>query len=281
MTEERRGGSREGARAPGVVAARGADVQAVEDLRRALTLTAAVGAVGATVPQARLLEMIVRTAARVLSAQGGSLFLVDEEARELTFEVAIGPHAAGLDKFRVPLGHGIAGLVATTAQPLLLSDARNDPRLAADVARSTGYWPRSIFCVPLVSRDKVLGVLELFDKEGASSFGPADVEVLGLFGNLAATAIEQCRARRSLTALVGEALAALAGSPEGPRELPGSTRGFVSRLEHEDPVFRRALDLGTMVQEIVEQGDDEYRTCETILRGFLQYLRSRAEPFKG
>jgi GAF domain-containing protein len=281
MSEERRGGSREKTGAPGVIAARAADAQAVEDLRRALTLAGAVGAVGATVPQSRLLEMIVQTAAHVLSAQGGSLFLVDEEARELTFEVAIGPNAAEAKKFRVPLGHGIAGLVAATAQPLLISDAQNDPRLAADIARSAGYWPRSIFCIPLISRGKVIGVLELLDKQGAPSFGPADIEVLGLFGNLAAVAIEQCRAQRSLTALVAEALAALAGSPEAPAELPGSARGFVSRLEHDDPVYRRALDLGTMVQEIVEQGDDEFRTCETILRSFLQYLRSRAEPFQG
>src|SRR5262245_31006173 len=98
MSEEGlRGGEAAGAPDP-------ADVQAVRELRRALTLAATVGTVVAAVPRSRLLEMIVRTAAHVLSARAGTLFLLDEEAQELTFEVATGPNAAEAKKFRVPLG---------------------------------------------------------------------------------------------------------------------------------------------------------------------------------
>jgi len=55
----------------------------------------------------RLLEMIVETAAQVISAEAASLFLIDQESQELIFEVALGQKADEVKHFRVPLGHGI------------------------------------------------------------------------------------------------------------------------------------------------------------------------------
>ncbi len=146
------------------------DEKAVEDLRASLSLAGIAGAIASPVSHGELLEMIVRTAAHVISARAGSLFLIDEESEELVFEVAIGPKAQEVRKFRVPLGHGIAGLVAVTGQPMAVSDAERDPRQAADIARSVGYTPQTILCVPLYYRDEVIGVLELLDKQGAPSF---------------------------------------------------------------------------------------------------------------
>src|SRR5215218_1221616 len=60
----------------------------------------------------RLLEMIVETAASVISARAGALFLIDEDAGDLVFQVALGGKADEVKKLRVPLGHGIAGGVA-------------------------------------------------------------------------------------------------------------------------------------------------------------------------
>jgi sigma-B regulation protein RsbU (phosphoserine phosphatase) len=61
--------------------------------------------------------MIVETAARVISARAGSLFLIDAEKQELTFEVALGEKAQQVKELRVPMGDGIAGLVAAMGQP--------------------------------------------------------------------------------------------------------------------------------------------------------------------
>ena len=119
------------------------------DLRDALALTAAAGTIASPVSYSRLLEMIVETAAHVIFARAAALFLIDEEAEELVFEVALGSKAEEVKKFRVPLGHGIAGLVAVSGQPMAVSDAERDPRQAADIARSVGYTPQSILCVPL------------------------------------------------------------------------------------------------------------------------------------
>ena len=254
-----------------------ADARFAEDLREALTLAAATGAIAEPIARSRLSEMIVQTAAHVISARAGALFMVNEDAQELVFEVAIGAKAEEVRTFRVPLGHGIAGLVAASGQPMAVSDARSDPRQAADIAESVGYVPDSILCVPLFYEDQTIGVLELLDKEGAPSFSAADMEALGLFANQAAVAIEQSRIHRNLAALLGDAVESVAGRPDGEEEIPRRARAFAASVA-EDPRFVRALDLARLVAEIASQGESETEACRTILGGFAAYLRLRPEP---
>jgi GAF domain-containing protein len=251
------------------------DDQGGAELREALTLAATAGVIGSPVTHGRLLEMIVETAAAVIGANAGALFLIDETASELVFEVAIGPKAEAAKKFRVPLGHGIAGLVAVSGQPMAVADADRDPRQASDIARAAGYVPRSILCVPLVYGERVTGVLELLDKSGAATFGAHDMETLGLFANQAAVAIEQSRARSHLGALIAELLGDRGAS------LRAKAAAFADRLEGEDVEYRRAIELADLVNEIAWRGEEERQACATILRGFADYLRVRSNPFDG
>jgi GAF domain-containing protein len=254
-----------------------ADGRFAEELREALALVATAGTIAAPVADARLLEMIVQVAAQVISARSGSLFLVDKEAQELVFAVALGPKAAEIKKFRVPLGHGIAGLVAVTGQPMAISNAQEDTRHASDIAEAVGYRPQNLLTVPLFYKDEVIGVLQLLDKVGTLSFTPFDMEVLGLFANQAAVAIEQSRIYQNLTALMHEELASLSGVPEHRKlDLQDKGAGFVANLE-EDKAHMRTLDLARLVQEISAKGENEAEACLAILRGFADYLRSRAQ----
>ncbi len=255
-----------------------ADERFADDLRDALTLAAAAGSISSPVEHSRLLEMIVETAASVIPSRAASLFLVDEETEELVFEVALGSKADEVRKFRIPLGHGIAGLVAVSGQPMAVSDAAKDPRQAADVAESVGYAPESILCVPLFYDEGVIGVLELLDREGAPSYNASDMQALGLFANQAAVAIEQSRAQGNLAALLGGVLGSLGGLPDHRREgLREGAAPFVEGVE-EDAAHRRALELAELVREISHQGEEEFAMCHTILTGFAQYLRSKPHP---
>lgn len=240
-----------------------------ESLRDALSIASTTGTIGSPVTHKRLLEMIVETAAHVISARAAALFLLDDERQELVFEVALGSKAEEVKRFRVPLGHGIAGLVAVSGQPMALSDAQTDPRLAADIAESVGYVPENVLCVPLFYEDEIIGVLELLDKEGASSFSAADVAALGLFANQAAVALQQSRTHQNLAALVGEIVRAPGETV--PRE---GERAFAA-LAEEDPAYRRARALAELVQEIAAEGEDELEACASVLRAFARYLRRR------
>ena len=258
-----------------------ADARLAEDLRAALVRSALAGTIAAPVTHSRLLEMIVETAAQVISSQAASLFLVDEERRELVFEIALGQKAEEVKKFRVPLGHGIAGHVASTGQPTATSGTV-DPRQAREIGESVGYIPRTILCVPLFYADRVIGVLELLDKADEATFTMLDMHVLGLFANMAAVAIEQSRTRESLSGVIAEMVLEFSGGdlPDADRQelMRGMQRlaGNIARDER----YQQALGIVRLVEEISRSGEHELGACQAMLRAFADYLQ-RPHPMAG
>jgi GAF domain-containing protein len=117
----------------------------VVELREALIASAAAGVIAAPVTHSRLLELIVETAAQVIAANAASLFLIDEDTEELVFAVALGGKAEEVKNLRIPLGHGIAGLVAASGQPMAISDAQSDPRQASDSQKAPAIGQRAFF----------------------------------------------------------------------------------------------------------------------------------------
>ena len=251
-----------------------ATAQAGAELRDALAQAAAAGTIGTRVPHQRLLQLIVEAAARVINAQAASLFMLSDDGSELIFEVAIGPRAEQAKQFRVPVGQGIAGLVAVTGQAMAVSDVQHDPRHASDLARQIGYRPQSILCVPLFYDDEVIGVLELMDKTGQRGFRPEDIETLGLFANLAAVAIGQSRTQNDALQLVQESVS---GDGAGTQRRVAGLAGTVQSGRS----FQRGLALAGLVQEIAARGEAEQQACEALLSGFAAYLRSRDAAVRG
>ncbi|MBI4492788.1 MAG: GAF domain-containing protein [Chloroflexi bacterium] len=257
------------------------DQHLAHDLREGLSLAATAARIAMPSTHVQLLEMVVRTAARVIAARAASLFLLEPGGQEMSVAVALGEKANEVRWLRMPVGHGIAGLVAATGQPMAVADARSDPRQASDIAQMIGYLPQSILCVPLFYEEQVIGVLELLDKEGAPAFSATDMEVLGLFANQAAVAIEQSRTHRSLAALIGEVLESLTRGPEArPRGLQERLGAYARQIE-DDPAFRQSLELAQLVREVARQGERELKACQGILHSFADYLRSRPELLGG
>ncbi|HLZ30537.1 MAG TPA: GAF domain-containing protein [Chloroflexota bacterium] len=259
-----------------------ADARLAGELRAALVRSALAGTIAVPVTHSRLLEMIVETAAQVISSQAASLFLVDEERRELVFEIALGQKSEEVKKFRVPLGHGIAGHVAATGQPTATSGT-GDPRQAREIGEIVGYVPQTILCVPLFYADRVIGVLELLDKSDGASFTMLDMQVLGRFANMAAVAIEQSRTRESLSAVIAEMVLEFSTGnlPDEQREhmIAGMQRlaGDIAGDER----YQQALRLVRLVEEISRAGDHELGVCEAMLRPFAEYVRWRPQPLAG
>ena len=246
-------------------------------LREVLVKAATARTIAAPATHSSLLQGIVETAAGVISARAAALFLIDETTQDLRFEVALGERTEGLKDVRVPLGHGIAGGVALTGQPIAVSDVQEDARWAAEIGQRVGYTPESILCVPLFFEDAVIGVLQLLDKEGASSFDEDDIRVLSLFANQAAITIEQSRVHESAGALIASVLrSAITGGDgtEVDERLESEIRDFGASFEDDD-LFRRSLRLADLVQEIRRAGDQEAEACERILESFAAYLHAR------
>jgi GAF domain-containing protein len=176
-----------------------------EELRAA----AAAGVLAAEQASGSLLQSIVEVARAIFSARASSIFLLDEEADELVFEAVAGEGQDELVGRRLPSGTGIAGWVLVTRQPLVLEDVSGDPRFARDAAESTGYVPRGLMAVPLLHGERALGVLQVLDRE-SERFSLAEMELLGLFANQAAIALDLlARAQRAKALLEGSGEAAV------------------------------------------------------------------------
>jgi GAF domain-containing protein len=187
----------------------------VSDLRAAV----AAGVLGAEESYRSLLQSTVEVARAIFKAKAASVFLLDEDADELVFEAVAGEGAGELVGKRFPSSTGVAGWVLTTRQPLVVDDLTSDTRFSLEAAASTGYVPRGLMAVPLLVKERALGVLEVLDRPADSTFTLAERNVLGLFANQAAVALDLLqRGRRAQAALEGDgelgALARIASTLE-------------------------------------------------------------------
>jgi GAF domain-containing protein len=190
-----------------------------EDLRSAV----AAGVLGSEANYRELLRSIVEVARAIFKAKASSIFLLDEEADELVFEAVAGEGSESLVGRRFPSSTGIAGFVLVSRQPLVIEDVLEDPRFSRETAESTGFVPKGLMAVPLLHEERALGVLEVLDRPSDARFTLAEMELLGLFANQAAIALDLLqRARRAQSALAGEgelaALSRLAAALERRRE---------------------------------------------------------------
>ncbi len=161
------------------------ELQAFNDIGRTLT---------STLEAKEVLQLIMQKVSEVLRPEHWSLLLLDEPRGELYFEVAVGPGADRLKSARLPLGEGIAGWVARAGQPVLLEEARHDPRFTPRFEEATGLRTGSVMAVPLRSKGRPLGVIELVNPQGGRTFTPDDLRTLSTLADYAAIAIENARA---------------------------------------------------------------------------------------
>jgi GAF domain-containing protein len=172
----------------------------VSDLRAAV----AAGALGSEESYRELLQSIVEVARAIFGARASSVFLHDEDSDELVFEAVAGEGADELIGRRFSSSTGIAGWVLVTRQPLVVEELDKDPRFAREAAESTGFVPKGLMAVPLLHEDRSLGVLEVLDRPQKAAFSLAEMELLGLFANEAAIALDLLQKARAARAVLDQ-----------------------------------------------------------------------------
>jgi GAF domain-containing protein len=162
----------------------------------------AAGVAAADEAYASLLKSVVEVARAIFGAKASSIMLLDEETDELVFAAVAGEGEESLVGTRFPSSTGIAGWTLVTRQALVIEDLTNDPRHARAVAEGTGYVPNGIMSVPLLADERALGVLQVLDRPQRPGFSLQEMDLLGLFANQAAIAVDLLqRSRRAKTAL--------------------------------------------------------------------------------
>lgn len=140
-----------------------------------------------------VLSIIMQKISELLRPSNWSLLLLDEEKHELFFEIAVGENSDKLKSMRLAIGEGIAGWVAMTGESVLLTDVTKDSRFASRFDSVTHFQTHSVICVPLKSKGRVLGVVELINNLNDEDFNQTDLTILTTLTDYAAIAIENAK----------------------------------------------------------------------------------------
>lgn len=139
-----------------------------------------------------LLDDIVRASADITHAEAASILLYDDTARQLYFQVATNIDEPTMRGLVVPLEKSIAGWIVTNRKSVRIDDAHKDLRFFSDVEQTVGYATKSLLGIPLITKNKVVGVLEVINKK-RGRFTDPDESMLTVLGAQAAVAIENAR----------------------------------------------------------------------------------------
>ncbi|MBF0093452.1 MAG: GAF domain-containing protein [Alphaproteobacteria bacterium] len=137
-----------------------------------------------------LLQKVMGEATRMLNAERSTLFLNDEKTNELFSRVAMG---TTLGEIRLPNHLGIAGAVFTSGKSVNIPHAYADLRFNPAFDKKTGFFTRSILCVPVVNKHgKTIGVTQALNRRGGP-FTEEDESRLKAFTSQVAIGLENAK----------------------------------------------------------------------------------------
>ena len=145
-----------------------------------------------SLPLEEVIAAALRSAQAAVGADGSSLLLIDRKEGNLNFYIALGEKADRLKDITLARGEGIAGYVAETGMPLIVSDTAGDSRFSQRADQITGFKTRAIACVPLKIRDNLTGVIEVVSRR-VGAFTPKDIEVLTAVSGSIAIMLDNAR----------------------------------------------------------------------------------------
>jgi len=121
------------------------------------------------------------------SAEAGSLMLLNERT-ELYILSSRGLPQEYVKSYRGKLGEGIAGNVAKNRRPVLVPDIDQQKDYCGK--RRDHYKTRSFISCPVIYNEKLLGVININDKQDGSPFTSDEFDLLQIISNHAAIALE-------------------------------------------------------------------------------------------
>lgn len=185
-----------------------------------------------------LLEVVVAKTAEAVGAKVAFLALVEEPSGDLRFPAVHGSEKDRFSTLRLHKGQGLIGQAIESSEVFVVSDLSQDPRHDSRISLALGFSPRSCLVVPFQGEQRVVGALELLNKQDPKGFSESDAKLVTLLAGRAAQAIAAHRAREE--------------------------RSKASRLE----------SMGRMLSGIVH----DFKTPMTVASGYAQLIALEPDP---
>ncbi|OGC77694.1 MAG: hypothetical protein A2Z27_01030 [candidate division Zixibacteria bacterium RBG_16_50_21] len=166
------------------------DLKALLDISQAISSTLVLD---------EILQIVMKKSVELLKAERGFIMLLDEE-KNLQFKTAhnLVKESLSQDDFKISMS--IANQVARIGISVFTSDALEDERYSKQKS-IVELKLRSIMCVPLKSREKIIGIVYLDNSSQANIFLQSDLDLFELFAAQASIAIENAKLYENILAL--------------------------------------------------------------------------------
>jgi signal transduction histidine kinase/DNA-binding response OmpR family regulator len=136
-----------------------------------------------------VLEATMHGIREILQVEAGSLVLVDEEIGGVAFRRTFSPDRGWITGRTIQPEGGIVGHVVQSGESKLVNNVERDPHFSTEVDEEADFTARTILCVPLKIRDRVIGAIEVINKlDGA--FTDQDLELLQAMAASVAVALD-------------------------------------------------------------------------------------------
>ena len=205
-----------------------------------------------------LILHIIDRISKVMRVEAVSVIIHDEEKDELVFcwSSDSAERREKLSEIRLPADRGIAGSVFTSGKAELVSDVTKDLRHYSEVDGVTEFKTKSLIAVPLKTKKKSIGVLEVLNKI-RGTFGNRDLDFLQTLAPIVAMAIENA----SMYSKLGKAYEELQILDQGKDEL-------LKQTQNEVDLLRREVERRNRFDQIVGNSDrmlDVFKLCERVI----------------
>jgi len=253
-------------------------VNAVEEERRKLlALASTTQAVNSSLELDEVLQLVMDTIIRLTEAERGFLMLRDMQG-EMVTRVARNWEKESINPGEFAISRTIIQRVIDSGDPVLTTNAQEDPRFGGQQS-IVAYNLRSILCVPLKAKTEIIGVIYADNRIRTGIFKEAERDLLTVFANQAAIAIENAR----LFASVRRTLAEVTELKNLMDNIFASIASGVltADVQEEITLCNRAAEsiLGQSIAELVGQQLDAALPYE--LQAHLASVRETDKPVVG
>ena len=191
-----------------------------------------------------LLEISLKKTMELFNAKRGSIFILSENGRELTMQIARGMKTEEQENMVKRLGEGVVGKVAEIKKPIVVEDISNDERFPGHRSRQS-YQTPSFICAPLMLKDKLIGVINIADKECGTKFDRYELQLLDFLSSQMALNYRRIELYQKFRRLIKES--------QSLKDELGRTSEVTSKLRKQVDIHERLASIGKLTGGIAHE----------------------------